>query len=194
MPKPKPKIEEITKQFGEKHSAKDKAEKEMKKLRQQFFDLIEIPEPELAQQTIYAETDDPAQYVAILYPKWKIVSKWERKDGEWKLIIQEDPTKKNHIFVNPLDKQVYTRTVVEGAPDVDLERMKEEDPELYERLTFEPPPPPRELFPLSSMDDEEKAGLRKYLTPGKLTNRMEAPRKAKPEELEGLSEPDDSDV
>lgn len=197
MPKKlKSKIEEVTKQFGEKHAAKDKADKEMKKLRKQFFDLIEVPEPELARQTIYVEAEDPEQYVATLYPKWRIVSyktvAREADPPEWKVIIQEDPDKKTYIFVNPLDKQVYQRTVAEGAPELDLERMKKEDPEFYERVTFEPPPPPRELFPLASMDDEEKEGLKKYLTPGKLTNRMEAPRKAKPEELEGLSEPDSS--
>ena len=184
--KPKPKIEEVTRDFGVEHKKKADAEAALKKLRKMFFDLISIPESQLARQTIYAECDDPQAYVAALYPKWKIISK-KLVDpdipDEWQLLIQEDPDKKSYHFVNPLDHQVYTRTVAESAPDVDLDRIKEDDPNWYEAITFQPDPPPRELVSLDRLTEEDKDRLKKYLLPVKLTNRMESPRQAKPEEL-----------
>jgi hypothetical protein len=185
MPR-KPKIENVTKRWGKAHARKEKVEAQMAKDRKLFFDLIEIPETELSRQTIYAECDDPDAYVASLYPKWKLLSALlvdEEIPDEWKLVIQEDPTKRNYTFVNPLDGQVYTRTVTESAPDVDLERIKEEDPDFYHDITFQPTVP-RELLPLKNLTDEAKEKLKKYLLPVKLTNRMEKPRKPKPEELE----------
>jgi hypothetical protein len=185
MPR-KPKIENVTKRFGRAHSTKERAEKTMAKARQEFFDLIQIQESELSRQTIYVECDDPEAYVASLYPKWRILSSKlvdPEIPDEWKLVIQEDPTKRNYTFVNPLDGQVYTRTVTESAPDVDLERIKEEDPDFYHDITFQPTVP-RELLPLKNLTDEAKEKLKKYLLPVKLTNRMEKPRKPKPEELE----------
>lgn len=188
MPKkPKPKIEDITRKFGERHMEKAEVEKEMAKLRKQFFDLIEIPQDKLARQTIYVE-GDPDQYVATLYPKWRIVKKEVTHiddESEWRVIIEEDPEKKTYVYINPKDHKVYTRTVAESAPGVDLERLKEDNLLLYESITFKPDPP-RELKPLDQLTEDQKDILKRYLTPAKLVHRMEAPRKAKPEELEGL--------
>jgi hypothetical protein len=186
----KPDIAEVAKKFGRYHKQKSDADDQLKKFRKMFFDLIEIPETQLARQTIFAEADDPDRYVETLYPKWRIVKAEQiGSDGElleWKLIIEEDPAKKTFQYVNPLDKKVYQRTVVESAPDVDLERMKKDAPALYANVTFQPDPPPRELRPLGSFDEDELEGIRRFLLPPKLTERMESPRKAKPEELEGL--------
>ena len=184
--KSKPKIEEVTRDFGIEHGKKAEAEKKLAKLRKLFFDLITIPESQLARQTIYVECDDPDAYVAALYPKWKIISrKLADPDipDEWQLLIQEDPDNKSYHFVNPLDKQVYSRTVAESAPDIDLEQIKEDDPDWYEAITFQPDPPPRELVSLDRLAEEDKDRLKQYLQPVKLTNRMEKPRQAKPEEL-----------
>lgn len=193
MPKkPKPKIEEVTRDFGIEHAIKAVAEREMAKLRKLFFNLIDIPEPKLARQTIFANTEDPDRYVATLYPKWRIVTAQvidegsAGQDAEWKLVIQEDPKKKTFVFINPLDKKVYTRTVAESAPDVDLERLRQERPLVYESITFQPEPLPRELKALADMTEDQKEILKQYLDPPKLTNRMESPRPAKPEELEEL--------
>lgn len=192
--KERPKIEEVTRDFGVAHAEKADAEKRMAKTRKLFFDLIEIPDDELAQQTIYYDGEDPEQHVAALYSKWKIIKqKWEpdpdadgESDGEWHILIQEDPEKKSYQFINPLDEKVYARTVAESAPQIDMERLGKENPHLWQQVTFQPPLPKRELKPLKDLDDEEKAALIKFLTPVKLTNTMVAPRKAKPEELENL--------
>lgn len=191
MPR-KPKIENVAKRFGYWHGREAKAKAEMAKHRKMFFDLIEIPEEELAQQTIFAVTEDPDQYVATLYPKWKIISAkvidegCAGQDAEWKLIIQEDPKKKTWQFINPVDQKVYQRTVVESAPEIDFERLAAEEPDAYESITFQPDPPPRQLKPLDQLEDDEKEILKSYLLPVELKDRMEKPRPAKPEELEGL--------
>jgi hypothetical protein len=187
MPR-KSKIENVTKRFGRAHGTKERAEKAMAKARQEFFDLIEIPESELSRQTIYAECDNPEAYVASLYPKWRILnSKLVDPEipDEWKLVIQEDPDKRNYTYVNPLDGKVYGRTVAESAPEVDLERIKAEDEKWYKAITEQPEPPPRRLVPLDRLTDEDKDRLKKYLLPVKLQNRMEKPRDPKPEELDG---------
>jgi hypothetical protein len=186
MPR-KPKIENVTRRWGKAHARKEAVEAQMAKDRKLFFDLIQIPESELSRQTIYAECDDPDAYVASLYPKWRILSKKlvdEDIPDEWQLVIQEDPQKRNFTYINPLDGQVYTRTVAESAPAVDLERLEAENPDAYKAITFQPEPPPRELKALKDLTDDQKKILKKYLLPVKLTNRMEKPRKPKPEELE----------
>lgn len=194
MPKPKPKIEEVTRAFGKAHAEESDAKRRMAKLRTQFFDLIAIPDSELAQQTIFATTEDPDRYVATLYPKWRIVTAKiidegsAGQDAEWKLVIQEDPKRKTYQYINPLDRKVYARTVAESAPDIDLERLKAENPLVYESITFQPEPRPRELKALSELTDDQKEIVKAYLDPPKLTNRMESPRPAKPEELEALPE------
>lgn len=193
MPKPKekPKIEEVTQKFGKAHAEEADAKSRMEKFKKQFYDLIEIPESELARQTIYYEGNDPEQHVATLYPKWRIVEKKVRSahmnnEHEWKIIIQEDPEKKTYVFINPLDKKVYTRTVAESAPGVDIERLKQEAPRLWENITVQPPPPEREFKPITELTEDQKDELKRFFLPVKLTNRMEKPRPAKPEELEGI--------
>lgn len=187
MPR-KPKIESITRQFNKAHQRVEKYEKEKGRLRAIFFNLISFDSEQLARQTIYVE-GDPDQHVATLYPKWRVVTKeliHLDDETEWRVIIEEDPEKKNFTFVNALDGMAYTRTVAESAPGIDLDRLKAEKPLVYQSVTFQPDPPPRELKALKDLTEEQKDIVKTYLTPAKLTNRMEKPRKAKPEELEGL--------
>jgi hypothetical protein len=192
MPKkPKPKIEEVTREFGLAHAEQADAKARMEKYKGIFYDLIVIPEDQLARQTIYYTGDDPEQHVATLYPKWRIIKK-QLFDGpddgsdvelEWRILIQEDPAKKSFVYVNPLDGKVYQRTVAESAPGVDLAKLEAERPDVYKAITFQPDPPPRELKNLDELTEPQKEVLKRYLLPVKLTNRMEKPRDPKPEEL-----------
>lgn len=183
--KPKPKLEDITKEFGIAHKEEAEAKAKKEKYRKLFFDLITIPKSQLAQQTIFYEGSDPDNHVATLYPKWRVVAKEETDlDGEWRILIQEDPTKKSYTYLNKVDGMVYTRTVAESAPGVDLARLKAENPALYLEITVEPPKPARVLKPLADLEEDQKDELKEYLTPVSLTNRMEKPRLPKPEELQ----------
>jgi hypothetical protein len=185
--KPKPTLEQVTAEFGKAHTEEAEAKSRMEKYRKQFFDLLKaaIPKTELARQTIYYEGDDPDTHIATLYPKWKILKKEvTHLDGEWRILIEEDPERKSWQYINPQDGKVYRRTVKESAPSIDTVRLQEEDPGLWEAITIQPPPPERVLKPLSDLDDEQKDKLRGYLLPPKLTNVMEKPREAKAEEVE----------
>jgi hypothetical protein len=181
----KRKIDEVAQLFGQAHKEEAEWKKQKDKWRKQFFDLIAIPEEQLARQTIYIDAEDAELYVATLYPKWRILKKDKLEPLEWRVIIEEDPTKKTYQYVNPRDNQVYTRTVAESAPEVDLERMALDNSQFWYDVTFQPKPP-RELRPLEELDEEQLDKLKNYLLPPKLTNRMEKPRKAKPEELEEI--------
>lgn len=184
----KPTLEEVTQLFGKAHAEESDAKTRMEKYRKQFFDLLKdaIPQSKLARRTIYYEGNDPANYVATFYPKWRIIKKEViHLDGEWRIIIEEDPTKKSWTFINAKDGQVYQRTVVESAPQIDMAKLATIEPGFFESITIQPPPPPRELKPLDELSEDERERLTEYLLPPKLTNRMDKPRKAKPEELEG---------
>lgn len=188
--KPKPKLEEVTREFGKAHEDATDAEKRKEKNKKLFFDLITFPESELATQVIYYTGDDPERHVASLYPKWRIASKrlWDGPDDgsntelEWKLVIQEDPEKKTFVYKNPLDGKVYQRTVAESAPQPDVARLAQEHPEVWEAMTVQPDPPPRELKSLDQLTEDQRELLRDYLLPPKLTNRMEKPRLPKEDE------------
>jgi len=148
----------------------------------------------LARQVIFVDNldteDEVRNFVAVWYPRWTIAKLEDKGDG-WRVIIEEDREVKSFVFINPDDQKVYQRTIVESAPDVDLVRMQEEDPALYLNIT-RVPDVPRELKPLAEIQRraEDWEALQRYLLPPKLTPRMEAPRPAKPEELEGINASD----
>jgi hypothetical protein len=185
MPKPKPTLEEVATKFRIAHQEAETHEAEKKKLRKLFFDLIDIPESELAQQTIFYEGENPERHVAVFYPKWRIVTKalLDEFPAEWKIIIQEDPEKRNFLYVTE-DGWTLQRTVAESAPQVDLERLAQENPHLWQNITVQPPPPPRELKPLEDLTEDQKRELREFLTEPALKPTMQKPRKANPDELE----------
>jgi hypothetical protein len=180
-----PTIESISAQFGKAHEQESYWKGQMEKLRKQFFDLLKvhIKPSELARQTIFYEGDQPGHHVATLYPKWRIVTTRKIQGDEWQILIEEDPEKRSYTYLNPVDQQVYQRTVVESAPQVDLDKLKADHPSIYKSVTFQPKPP-RELKSLDKLTDRQKDTLLNYLISPKLTNRMEKPRPAKPEELE----------
>ena len=87
-------------------------------------------------------------------------------------------------YVNKTDGLVYSRQISNGAPLLDDERLREEDPELWDQITYIPEPE-RTLKPLDELDPELLAKVGSYLITGRVTTKLGAPRKAKPEELIG---------
>jgi hypothetical protein len=189
MPKTLADIKEVTKEFGEAHAEEARWKSTKERLRKQFFDLLRlnIPTTQLAQTTIYYDGTDPEQHVATLYPKYMIVDKrFDLATKEWRILLREDIDRKSWSYVNPVDGNVYSRTVAESAPEVDLERLKADHPSIYKSVTFQPKPA-RQLKPLDKLTERQKATIMRYLKPPKLQDRMEKPRKAKAEELEEIS-------
>ncbi len=181
------KLQRIAKSFGALHAKKKHIDTELDRLKREFAESITFTDEELGRQTLWYAGSDPEAFIQTQYPKWSLVKKDRMDNGEWRLLIQENPLLKSFLFVNPDDKKVYQRTVAEGVPQPDLEKLREQDVELYLRVTYQPTVP-RDLRAASDISEEDWAKLSEFFLPPKLTPRMEAPRDAKPEELEGLDE------
>jgi hypothetical protein len=182
-------LDEITKQLGTAHRAKSAAENDLKVSRSKFFEAIdeEILENEtLAQQTIEipdGEEDDVVQHIRIFYPGWQFVS--EGADGE--VVIEEDPSFKKFVYINHEDGYVYRRNVSQAGPSLDDDRLKAENPKLWKRITQEEEIPAkvvRVLKDLETLPDKDLAAMQEYFVPGSMTVKLDAPRKAKPDELD----------
>ena len=85
-------------------------------------------------------------------------------------------------FVNKKDGLVYSRQISRGAPSLDDDRLRKEDPELWDEITYVPEPE-RTLRPLEDLSPEQLAKVSSYLLPGKITPKLGAPRKATLDDL-----------
>lgn len=187
----------ITQRLGKAHAESKKAEKELKESRAEFFDAVDeeiISTETLARQTIELPPDIPfpvdeddrgvMDYVKRFYPGWRLVDVGAK---EHTYIIEEDPAFKKFVYVNHEDGNVYRRNVAQGGPSLDDDRLKSENPELWERITevrVIPQQETRVLKDLEDLPDQDFAAIQEYLVPGPMTVKLDAPRKAKPDELD----------
>jgi len=177
-------LNQITKRLGNAHKQKTVAEKELKESRNLFFDAIydEILDTEtLAQQTIEIPNyvDDVVDYIKQFYPGWYLIEHFAKEDKT--ALIEEDPSFKKFVYVNQEDENLYKRNVSQAGPSLDDERLKEEDPKLWKRITDQKTT--RVLKDLETVSNDDLAAMQKYFVPGPMTVKLDAPRKAKPEEL-----------
>lgn len=180
-------LQQITKQLGSAHKKKSEGEKELKESRSEFFEAIdeEILRTEtLAQQTVDIPDDvDVRSYVTQFYPGWEYVN--DNDDGS--VLIEEDPSFKKFVYVNHEDGYVYRRNVSQGGPSLDDDRLKVENPKLWKRITQEEEIPAKVVCVLKDMEtlpDKDLAAIQEYFVPGPMTVKLDAPRKAKPDELD----------
>jgi hypothetical protein len=187
----------ITTKLGSAHATSKKAEKELKESRSEFFVAIddEIVENEtLARQTIELPSDIPfpvneddqgvINYVKQFHPGWRLADVGSKENT---YIIEEDPSFKKFVYVNRKDGQVYRRNVSQAGPSLDDERLKEENPELWKRITESkviPRQVTRVLKDLETVSNKDLAEMQEYFVPGPMTVKLDAPRKAKPDELD----------
>ena len=183
--------------------------------KQWFYEALDEKieaEETLAQKTVRIPKGvDIEAYVAQYYPGWRIV------DGKAKTaLIEEDPSCKKHVYLNHEDGIVFKRNVVQATDSLDDEKLREEDPDLWERITVPAPEVeifqpfqewafrgkendlvrkfvqqletsgehPRRLKAVDDMSNKDVNAMKKYLVPGKLTIKLDPPRKAKPDELD----------
>jgi len=134
-------------------------------------------------------------------------------DDTYTFILEENPEFKPFTYVNKETKRVWTKQVVETAPSLDDEWLQEEDPELWKEITeipnrdvianvvyecgvdshevddrleslWEAYDGPRTLKSFEDLTPEQHAKVQKYLYPGPPQVKLQAPRDAKPEELD----------
>jgi hypothetical protein len=232
-------LTKITAELGEAYKTWKDGEKDKDEFRKQFFTAID---EQLAQEksaekyvTIVATDEEQARdRLAKKYPTWKVdeirlqtCSGDTDGDGDcsrqcpdhcnrpktWEAILAELTVYAPYTFVNAADGKVYQRQVSAGSVYIDDERLREENPELWVKVTEIPnrdlilllldeydaserdPKPEvvldemwslegRVLKSLDSLDADTLAALSEYIYEGKPTIKLAAPRKAKAEELE----------
>lgn len=130
------------------------------------------------------EWEEVTSQLGKSYKKMKEAEKEKNhwKDEFFRMIDNEVGKDEAFEFVNATDGFVYTRQISKGAPSLDDERLREEDPELWEEITYVPEPE-RTLKPLDDLTPEQLARLGDYLVAGRQTVKLGAPKKVKPEDL-----------
>src|SRR4051812_18767479 len=130
-------LEDTTSKLGEFHRKWKEAEKEKEKYKKQFFSEIteEVANEVVAQsvETVEAEDDEAAVRISERrFRRHHVVDVRERADGDWDVVLEENPAFKPFVYVNPDDGQVYQRVVIDGSPYLDDDALREENPELWE--------------------------------------------------------------
>lgn len=199
-------IDEITKSYGEHHEA----EKQLKKEKVEFHEAAnEILEGKVREQRTLEipSGEDPVSFVDRWHPGWRLVHADEES-----AVIEEDPKYMPFVYFNEDDGKIYKRSVTPGAPFLDDDLLKEEYPDLWQRITIPDPVMmstlevfsmwaggdivrplvkkfesqlPRVLKPMDDIEPHDRIALDEYKIPGPMEVKILAPRKVKPEEIEG---------
>jgi len=177
-------LQDVATDFGISYGASKLAEKELAAEKDVLYARLDERDADekLAHKTVNVPiiaNVTPDQWLETYYPGWRFANP-EKVLG--KVVIEEDPTLKKRTFVNPEDGMVYGRTRKEGNPRLDDERLRAEDPELWERITHEETT--RALNDVEEISKADFAKMKKYFVPGKVTVALMTPRKAKADELD----------
>lgn len=210
-----PTLEDITLKLGEADSLKKSSDKDRTKYKDLFFATATamLSEGPLARKTVEIPkgTEGVEDFILSHNPGWSLM---QVSEDETKAVLEQDPKYLPFQFINPKDGKVYARSVREGSPMLDDDRLKVEDPDLYEEVTDIPGISllrdfmdwiggdsddldsvfdfaaeyedrfPRVLKPLDDLSAQQIEDLKPYIYEGPKTVVLNAPRKAKPEEMD----------
>jgi len=176
----------ITKGLAGAYKEWKSGEKSKNKFRDDFFQAIEdeVSSSPMAEKIATIGAADEASARSLLskqYPSWT-VDEIRETDGVYQAILVENPQYVGFTYVNKDLGLAFQKQVSSGSVFVDDERLAEEDPELYEQVTYVPTE--RKLRDLESLPSELIAKLSEYIYEGKPTVKLAAPRKVKEEEVE----------
>ncbi len=181
-------LDEITAELGREYKAWKKGEKNKNDAKKKFFEAIDKmlgdETPAIITTQVFADSDLEAEQRAVQrYPGYTpgVLIGPAIEGDPWTVTLEEDPTLRPYTYISS-DGMVYSRQVVSGSPMLDDERLRDEDPELWEAITHIPQE--RVMKPLEELSDDQLAALSDFMYSGKPTVKLGAPRKAKPEELE----------
>lgn len=181
-------LDAVTEQLAKAYESWKSGEKAKNKLRDEFFDAVntEIGGNSLAEKYASVNAPDEASARDRLkkqYPAWTVDEIRQGEDDLWEAVLIENPNFVSFTYVNKEIGVVFQKQVSSGSIYIDDERLAEEDPDLYEEVTYVPEPE-RQLKDLESLPPHILAKLADYIYEGKPTVKLAAPRKAKDEELE----------
>jgi hypothetical protein len=176
-------IKKTVKELSEFYHTEKKAKKQKDALRLKFFEEVTkaLSEEDLAEDLVVVEASDETEAkerIKANYPAYKIeaVRKHPDLEGQWEGIIIENPKYKS--FSVEVDGEIWQRQTTVGSPTVDSDRLAEEDPDLFEEVTFIPEPE-RQMKPLKDLDPVALARLQKYVVSGSVTLKLPAPKEVK---------------
>lgn len=181
-------LNDVTSMLGSQYRAWKAAEKRKDELKKDFFESVEstlsLETPAQTYEEIFASDDSlAAEKAEKKFPTFRVLSTLEAGEGVYRVVLEERIEFRPFVHINKDDGYVYQRQVTNGSPILDDDRLKAEDPDLWERISILPVPE-RELKPWNQIDPEDIAKLSEYLYSGKPQVKLAAPRKAKPEELD----------
>ena len=174
--------------MGKNYAKWKTGEKDKDKDRKTFFALAleDLQNRTLGQRTISLadvdeiETESEArEWVALHYPKWNL-KEIKYTEDDVLAILEEDPQYIDFTYTNPQDGMVYRRQVVDGGSMMDVDRLQEEAPDLWERITVEETR--RVPKPSSEWDKNDYAAVQKFTYPGKPQIKLAPPTEAKDED------------
>jgi len=194
-------LEELTFELGRSYTAWKAFEESKNEEKDEFFARATAlaAEGELAEQLVEVWAKSEASAVERLekyHPRYAVdeIRLAEANDvdgGLFEAIMVERPEFKPFSYVNAQDRRVYSRQVQDGAILLDEERLKVEDPSLYQKVTFELPWGQTIVRPLDKLDADDLAALQPYVYRGKPVAKFPKPRAATEEELAALEDEGD---
>jgi hypothetical protein len=135
-------LDAITEDFGDTYATVKDVTKEKTLLQNEFFAAAtaELETRQLARKTVMFDIErygatNMTEWVTIYHPGWRFI---EVNDQD--LLIEEDPALLSFTYVNKIDKTVYGRDTVRQSPQLDDERLREEDPDLWQEISSWPEP------------------------------------------------------
>lgn len=179
-------LEDITTKLGNAYEKWKQYEKDEKKLKEDFFHAAvqQYDDPILREEWVDATSEQEALKVAKKkFPEY-FVTGFKKGEGgtQYLLSLEENLNFRPFIYVNHSDKMVYKKTIQTGSALLDDKAIKDEDPELWMKITREPVK--RELIPLDELPDDIIVRMQKYVYRSSPIVKLDKPRKATDEELE----------
>lgn len=173
-------ITEVTEDFGEIYSTSKEWEKLKKTAQEIFFKAATQERSKERLPRMSVVTLEGPKWIEDHYPGWRIIDSDDGMSvpGGTFYLLEEDPSLMEYVFTNPDDGMVYKRSRTEGGARLDDERLKEEDPDLFEEIS-EWTEPTQVIRDKSTWTDEQAARIKPYLLPGKVGVKLEPPRVAK---------------
>src|SRR5690349_25097082 len=112
-------LDETTKKLGEEHRKWKEAEKEKNALRERFFrEASEALSEQLPARSVVQipakDLEDVYRICQRRYPKHRVADVQE-DNGEWNVVLEEDPQYRSFTYINKIDGQVYQRIISDGS-------------------------------------------------------------------------------
>lgn len=177
-------LDRVVEELGHSYSSWKKWGKDKEANRKAFFGLAdeEVKKQGLALrlETCEAESMDAAEARVLLHnPGWKTDTKRPHRveKDTYEFVLIEDPSLKAFSYEHNGVK--YARQVSKGSVMLDDEWLKEDDPELYELVTFALPWGERIAVPVEHLQEPLLRKLTKYIYTGDPKVVLAPPREVK---------------